>query len=72
MVGEDLDFDVARALDASLEKNRGVAEGLECFDAGAFKGVRQLVRRLHQSNAVTASARRGLDQQRETHTFGVR
>src|SRR6202158_5704942 len=71
IVGDDLHLDMARTLDEVLEKNSGIAEGFECFGAGTFEGVRQLVCRVHEANPVTAPACCRLDEQRKTDTVGL-
>ena len=44
VVGDDLDFNVAGALNDLLHKDGGVAECLVRFSPGALKGFRELVR----------------------------
>ena len=71
MVGDDLHLDVARRLHQLLHENRGIAEGLKRFGAGAFKGRRELVRRIHATNSVTAASRRSLNQKRIAQALGM-
>src|SRR5579864_5180266 len=72
VVGDHLYFDMMSAIDSSLKKDRWIAKGLESFGTGAFEGMRQFAGRVYDANAVTASSRRGLHQQRKTHALGVR
>ena len=44
VVGNDLDFNVARALNQSLHENGGIAESFERFGAGALKSLRKFGR----------------------------
>jgi hypothetical protein len=60
-VGEDLNLDVARALDGALDVDRGVAEGRSRFGARRLEGRRQLFFRSDEAHALAAAARRGLE-----------
>ncbi len=64
LVGDDLDLYVARAEHQLLHENSWIAEGLERFSTGALKGFREVARRMHSPNPVTAASSRGFDQQR--------
>ncbi len=44
MIGDDLYFDVARALHQVLQKNRGITEGLERFSPSTLKRLWQFAR----------------------------
>src|ERR1019366_6981552 len=71
VVGNDLDFNVARLLYQLLEKNGWVPEGLETFGAGALKGTRELALRIYTANPVTAASGRGLNQERIAQEFAM-
>ena len=60
MVGNDLDFDVARVLDLPLQENGGISESLEGFGARSVKGSGQLLRRTDFANPASARLRQSL------------
>ena len=62
IVGEDLHFDVTRALDVALQEQPVVAEGATRFARRRFEGGLQLPRVTHHPHALAAPAGRGLDQ----------
>ncbi len=61
-VAEDLDFDVARALDQLLDVDFGVAEGALGFARGIAESGFQLRSRIHAAHAFAAAAGHGLEQ----------
>ena len=72
VVGDDLDLDMTNAaLDQLFHEDGGIAEGFERLGAGAFECGRKLIRRIYPANAMTAAARRRLDQQRIAQALGV-
>ena len=70
LVGQDLDFDMARVLEELLHVDRRVAEG--CAGLGAGHGDRAVQRRLgmHHPHAAATAAAGGLDDHRITHRPG--
>ena len=71
VVGDDLDFDVARSLHELLQENRRVAKGFEGLGARALKSLWKLAGRANTANAVTAAARRGLNKERVAQPLSV-
>ena len=69
-IGEDLHLDVARTLDEALEQQRVVAERGARDPACRGERCGQLVGRADDLHALAAAARRGLDEQRESHGIG--
>jgi hypothetical protein len=65
-VGEDLDFDVARALDSFFEINLRIAESRSRFRLRRLKSRLQLFFRGDESHAFAAAARRGFEHDRIT------
>ena len=65
LVEEDLDLDVARALEEPLEDEPIVPEGGGCLTAGAAQGISEVCRLANHPHSLAAPARRRLDQQRE-------
>ena len=68
-VGQDLDFDMARALEVFLHIDGVVAEGGLGFGAGLGEGKGQFAGILGDLHAASAAARRGLDQDRIADFF---
>jgi hypothetical protein len=71
LIGDDLDFDVARVLQQSLHENSGVAEGLEGFGARALKSLRELTRRTYPPNPVAAAPGRSFNKEWIAQALGV-
>ena len=71
MIGDDLHLDVARRLNQLLHENRSIAEGLKRLGASAFKSQRELGRRIHATNPVTATSCRSLNQKRIAQALGM-
>ena len=64
-VGQHLDLDVAGSVDDLLEIDGGVPEGAQGFARRALQGRGQVLGAGHQTQALSAPARRGLDHHRE-------
>ena len=64
LVGEDLDFHVARPLDVLLDVDRVVAERLERLVARAAERLRHLGVGAHDAHALAAATGRGLEEHR--------
>ena len=64
-VGDDLDFDMARPLDQFLQINVPVAESGLSLTTGRFQQFWHLIQAADFAHALTAAARRGLNQQRK-------
>ena len=71
MIGDDLHLNVARRLNQLLHENGGIAEGFKRLGASAFKSQRELGRRIHAPNPMTAASRRGFNQKRIAQALGV-
>ena len=63
-VGQDLDLDVARALDIALAEDAAVAEARLRFPARRLERLLELVGRPHDAHSAAAAPRGGLDDQR--------
>ena len=66
-VGKDLDLDVARVSDQSLQENPGVAKEALGQDAAGLERRPQLLLVVDLLHADPASSRNGLDQDRQPH-----
>src|SRR5499426_2171005 len=64
-VAQDLDLDVARALDIFLRQQRAVAESLLSLAPRGLDGAINRAFSSHDAHALAAAARRGLDQNRK-------
>src|SRR5438094_2823256 len=71
VVGDDLDLDMARALDQLLHENSRVAKSLKRLGTGALEGLGKLARQMHPADPVPTSSGGGLDQQRKTKALSV-
>ena len=72
IVGDDLDLNVAGSFDQSLDKNSGIAEGLEGLDTGTLKRLRELAGGVHQADAMATAASGGFDQKRKAQPLSMR
>ena len=63
-IDDDLDLDVAGALQPLLEVQRVITEGGASLGAADRERLLQLAWRAHHAHALAAAARRGLDEQR--------
>ena len=70
-VGDQLDLDVARGPHDPLHQHARVAERLLGLLAGALERVLELVGVVDAAHPAAATARRGLDHQREADRVGV-
>ena len=66
VVGQDLELDVARLLDAFLEIDRVVAEGRSGLAPAGFEGRFETVVVRDDPHALAAAAGRGLDHDRDS------
>ena len=64
-----LDLDVSAGLDESLQQHPVVAEGLGGLASRTGERLGEVRRGAHDAHALPAAARRGLDEQRETHAL---
>ena len=71
VVGNDLDFHVARMGDKLLHKNCWISKSLVGFGAGALKGCGELVRGVNAANSVTTATGSGLDEEGIAEPFGM-
>src|SRR5581483_3121820 len=71
VVGEDLDFDVARSLDVFFEVDAAVFEGGLGLGAGGAVSRDEFFPRPRHAHAATAAARRRLDQHRVADPSGL-
>src|SRR5262245_38465966 len=55
LVGQDLDFDVTRVFDKTLDINVAALECCSSFSGCGFQRVAQLVFRFHHAHAATAA-----------------
>ncbi len=69
-VGQDLDLDVAGAVDPALDEERVVVEGGAGLAAGGGDLVLQAGQVPHQAHALAAAARAGLQQHRRAQLAG--
>ena len=65
-IGQQLDLDVARALEVPLAVERAVAEGAFCLAFGGSERVLELGRRADDPHAAPATPRGSLHEQRES------
>ena len=71
-IGNNLDLDMARALDQMLKVYSGIAESLGGLGPSALESLGQLGHRLHTSNSPAASTRRGLNKERKAQALSMR
>src|SRR5690606_29119198 len=70
LVAEDLELDVARALQVLLDVDAAVTEGAERLGAGELEAAGEVVGVLGDAHALAAAAGGGLDDDREAHLHG--
>ena len=70
MVGEDLNFQMARARDVFFEEHRGVAEGGARLLLGFFEATVEVGRLMHDAHAAAAAAHCGFDDHGITNVLG--
>ena len=70
-VTQDLDLDVARGRDVSLEENTIVAESGECLTARRRNGLIEVGRREHDAHSLATATSGGFHQQRISDLGGT-
>ena len=69
-VAENLDFDVPRAADVALEKNRVVAESCASFTPRFFEPPRKVPGLLHDAHPAATATERRFDDERKSDVAG--
>jgi hypothetical protein len=71
LVRDDLDLDMARSAYNFFQEDRGIPERFECFAAGTGQGLVELAGGTNATNAMTASAGSGLDENGISEALGL-